>query len=113
MPNSNSAKKRLRQNKVNRGRNRSKKSAMRTEIRKIREAAAEISKTRQELEADGKSGEEVTAAIQEQVNSLETQYRVAQKKLDRAGSTNLIHRNKAARTKSRLQRLIRSVKLGA
>jgi small subunit ribosomal protein S20 len=113
MPNSNSAKKRLRQNKVSRTRNRSKKSAMRTEIRKIREAAAEISRTRQELEADGKSGAEVTAAIQEQVNSLETQYRLAQRKLDRASSTNLVHRNKSARTKSRLQRLIRSVKLGA
>ena len=113
MPNSNSAKKRLRQNKAHRARNRSKKSAMRTEIRKVREAAAEITKVRQSLEADGKSGDEVSAAIQDQVESLETQYRVAQRKLDRAGRTNLIHRNTASRTKSRLQRLILSIKQGA
>ena len=100
MPNSNSSKKRLRQNKAHRSRNRSNKSAMRTEIRKIREAAVEIARTRKELEAEGKSGDEVTAAIQDQVASLETQYRLAQKKMDKAGLTNLIHRNKAARTKS-------------
>ena len=110
MPNSISAKKRLRQNKTHRQRNRSKRSAMRTEIRKLREAAAEISKTRLQLEADGSSTDEISAAIQPQLADLDTQYRVAQRKLDRAGSTNLVHRNKAARTKSRLQRLILSVK---
>ena len=86
---------------------------MRTEIRKLREAAEAISKVRQALEAEGKSGDEVSAAIQDQVASLETQYRLTQRKLDHAGSTNLIHRNKAARAKSRLQRLILSVKQGA
>ena len=86
---------------------------MRTEIRKVREAAEAISMVREALEAEGKSGDEVSTAIQDQVESLETQYRLTQRKLDRAGSTNLIHRNKAARAKSRLQRLVLSVKQGA
>ena len=46
---------------------------MRTEIRKVREAAEAISKVREALEAEGKSGDEVSAAIQDQVDSLETQ----------------------------------------
>ena len=86
---------------------------MRTEIRKVREAAEAISLVREALEAEGKSGDEVSTAIQDQVESLETQYRLTQRKLDRAGSTNLIHRNKVARTKSRLKRLILSIKQSA
>ena len=37
-------------------------------------------------------------------------YVTVQKKLDRAGARNLIHRNKAARTKSRLQARIKKAK---
>ena len=87
MPNTKSAKKRLRQNIVRRMRNRIKKSAMRTQIRKVREAIA--------------AGD---------LERAEQEYRLAAKKLDRAGTQNLIHRNKAARTKSRLQKLIKQAK---
>ncbi len=60
---------------------------MRLQIRKVREAVAE--------------GDVATA---------ETVYRVAAKQLDQAGAKNLIHTNAAARTKSRLQKLIKSAK---
>ena len=87
MPNTNSAKKRLRQNVVRRTRNRAEKSSMRTQIRKVREAV--------------QAGE---------VETAESEFRVAAQKLDRAGARNLIHRNAATRTKSRLQKLIKSAK---
>ncbi len=90
MPNTKSAKKRLKQNDVSRMRNRATKSAMRTQIRKVREAA--------------EPGDIATA---------ETEFRLAAKQLDRAGSKNLIHRNTAARTKSRLQALIKRSKAAA
>ena len=44
-------------------------------------------------------------------NDLETaknEFKVAQKKLDRAAANNLIHKNAAARTKSRLNNLIKN-----
>jgi small subunit ribosomal protein S20 len=90
MPNTKSAKKRLKQNHVRRMENRSVKSAMRGQIRRVREAvdAGDIEKA-------------------------ETEFRVASKRLDRAGSKNLIHPNKAARTKSRLQGLIKRAKTSA
>jgi len=89
MPNTKSAKKRLRQNDTRRDRNRAIKSTMRTQIRKVREAI--------------KAGD---------VESAEKEYRLAVIKLDRAGARNIIHRNSAARTKSRLQRAIKSAKQG-
>lgn len=88
MPNTKSAKKRLRQNVVRRMRNRMAKSAMRTQLRKVREAA--------------EAGD---------VEKAEQEYQLAAKKLDRAGAKNIIHPNKAARTKSRLQKLIKGAKL--
>lgn len=87
MPNTRSAKKRLRQNVVRRARNRAAKSVLKTELRKVREAVAEGN-----------------------VQQAEADLRVAAKTLDRAGSRNIIHRNKAARTKSRLQKLIKKAK---
>ena len=39
----------------------------------------------------------------------QTEFKTAQKKIDRAASKNLIHRNAAARTKSRLVALLKSV----
>jgi len=87
MPNSKSAKKRLRQNDVRRLRNRATKSSMRSQIRKVREA--------------------VTAG---DVEVAEKEYREAAKKIDRAGAKNIIHRNTAARTKSRLQKTIKALK---
>ena len=86
MPNTASAKKRLRQNKKLRMRNRAAKSAMRNQIRKLREAV--------------KAGDGELA---------QTEFKAAQKRLDRAASKNLIHKNAAARTKSRLVKLVKSV----
>ena len=90
MPTTKSSKKRLRQNIVRRQRNRTIKSSIRTQIRKVREAVS--------------SGDLAKA---------EQEYRLTAKALDQAGSRNVIHRNKAGRTKSRLQRLIRVAKQGA
>jgi small subunit ribosomal protein S20 len=86
MPNTASAKKRLRQNDKRRTLNRAGKSNMRTQIRRVREA--------------------VEAGNSELAQS---EYIVAQKKIDRAASKNLIHRNAAARTKSRLVAMVKSV----
>lgn len=87
MPNSEGAKKRLRQNVVRRDRNKAIKTAMRTQIRKVREA--------------------VTAG---DVSGAEEQFVLAAKRLDRAGARNIIHQNTASRTKSRLQKMIKAAK---
>lgn len=87
MPTTKSAKKRLRQNIAKRSRNRTVKSSVKTQVRKVRDAVA-------------------TGDIQK----AETEFREAAKKLDRAGAHRVIHANKAARTKSRLQQLIKKAK---
>lgn len=87
MPNTNSSKKRLRQNATRRERNRTQKSALRTQLRKVRAAVAE-----------------------EDIGKAEQEMAVATKTLDRAGAKKLIHPNAAARSKSRLQKLIRKAK---
>ncbi len=87
MPNTRSAKKRLRQNEVRRERNQAAKSTMRSQLRRVREAV--------------KAGE---------IDKAEQEYVLAARRLDRAGARNLIHPNAAARTKSRLQKLIRTAK---
>lgn len=87
MPNSKSAKKRLRQDEVRNERNRAVKSAMKTQVKKV-----------------------IAAVKEGNVELAETEYKVAAKRLDRAGSKNIIHKNAAARKKSRLQKLIKSAK---
>jgi len=87
MPNIKSAKKRLRQNEARRMHNLSTKRSIRTQVRKVREAV--------------KAGD---------VEAAETEFRLAKKKLDRAGARNLIHRNAAARLKSRLSAKIKAIK---
>lgn len=87
MPNTASAKKRLRQNEVTRLRNRSIKSAVRTQIKKVRIAA--------------EAGD---------VAKAEEEFRLAVKKLDKAGSRRVLHPNTSARYKSRLQKLIKKAK---
>ena len=87
MPNIASAKKRMRQDAVRRARNRSARSVLRTQVRKIREA---------------------TAA--KEVDKSETEFRVLVKMLDRAASSKLIHANAAARTKSRISKTIKAIK---
>ena len=87
MPNSASAKKRLRQNETCRLRNRATKTRIRTQIRKVRAAVA--------------AGN---------VEESETTFRTAAKKLDQAAAKNVIHANAAARTKSRLSKAIKAIK---
>lgn len=87
MPNTTSAKKALRQNQVRRLQNRSQRSALRTVIKKCRLAAT--------------SGDPKTA---------DEALRLAVKRLDQAAAKHLIHANTAARTKSRLSKLVKSHK---
>lgn len=86
MPNTSSSKKRLRQNEKLRIRNRAVKSNMRSQIRRFRDAV--------------KAGDS---------DQARTEFRLVQKKLDQAACRNLIHKNAAARTKSRLVKLLKSV----
>lgn len=87
MPTTKSAKKRLRQNEKRRLRNRSVKSALKTQIRKVRDAVSA-----------------------KNLDQAAAEFRAVTKKLDQAAAKNVIHRNKASRTKSRLQRLMKSAK---
>ncbi len=87
MPNTNSAKKRLRQNVVRRARNRSVKSAVKTQIKQVREAIA--------------AGD---------VAAGEAQLRLAAKRLDKAAAAGVVHANLAARVKSRLSAALKAAK---
>jgi small subunit ribosomal protein S20 len=87
MPNTASAKKRLRQNLDRRARNRAVKSHLRKRIRAVRDAVA--------------TGD---------FDAAEREFRLAARHLDRAGADKVIHPNKAARHKSRLQHLIKKSK---
>ncbi|NQT15496.1 MAG: 30S ribosomal protein S20 [Planctomycetes bacterium] len=89
MPNTKTAKKRLRQNIVHRLQNRSIKTAIRSQCRKVREAV------------DAQDPDRAESA-----------FRLAAKHLDRAGAKNIIHRNAAARMKSRLSAKIKALKQG-
>jgi small subunit ribosomal protein S20 len=77
----------MRQDAVRRARNRSTKSALRTQLRKVREA--------------------ITA---KEVETSQTEFRTLVKKLDRAAAHKVIHPNRAARTKSRLSAAIKALK---
>lgn len=79
MPRIKSAKKRMRQSAAATARNRTQRSQLRSAIRKVRAAA------------QGEAAEAYAAAV-----TL----------IDRAGRKNLIHRNAAARQKSRLAKLV-------
>ncbi|QDT00198.1 30S ribosomal protein S20 [Adhaeretor mobilis] len=87
MPNSANAKKTLRQSQDRRDANRAVKSRLRTQIRKLREAIA--------------AGES---------EAIATEHKLAVKALDKAAGKNIIHANKAARTKSRLSAAIKAAK---
>jgi small subunit ribosomal protein S20 len=87
MPNTASARKRLRQNEERRLRNRAVKSAVRTQMNKV-----------------------IAAVSRGEIDVAESDYREAAKRLDRAGARNIIHRNAAARRKSRLHRLIKQAR---
>jgi small subunit ribosomal protein S20 len=87
MPNTPSAKKRLRQNEVQRERNRSIKSSVRSQVKKVHSAIA--------------AGD---------LTKAEEEFRLAAKRLDRAGAAKVIHPNASSRYKSRLQRMIKKAK---
>ncbi len=80
MPRLKSAKKRMRQSRSRAARNKEQRSALRTALKKVRAAT---------------TGAGAVAA-----------FKRAEKLLDRAGRKNLIHRNTAARHKSRLAKLV-------
>lgn len=83
MPNIASAKKRMRQSEVRRDRNRGRRSALRTSLRKLDEA--------------------IEAGDMDRVRET---WRTAQSLLDRTAQRGVIHKNQAARKKARLTRRI-------
>ena len=87
MPNSVSAKKRLRQSLDRRDRNRSLRSNIRNQVRKLRAAIA---------------GGDAAAS--------ETEFRATAKKLDQAAAKRILHANAAARLKSRLSAAVKATK---
>jgi small subunit ribosomal protein S20 len=87
MPNTSSAKKRMRQDAVRRASNRAKKSSLRTQLRKVR-----------------------TAIAAKKLDECTTEFGLLVKKLDRAAAQKVIHANAAARTKSRLSKAIKALK---
>ena len=87
MPNSKGAEKRLRQNKVRQARNKSAKSRVKTQVKKVLAAV--------------ESGD---------VAQAETEYVNAARKLDQAGAKKIMHPNATARKKSRLQNAIKKAK---
>jgi small subunit ribosomal protein S20 len=89
MPHSASAKKRNRQNLRNRERNRAVKSEIKSKIRKVLDAIT--------------SGDVTTA---------KEQFRGMAKATDRAASSGTIHRNRAARIKSRLSARVKNAEKG-
>ncbi len=86
MAHSLSAKKRVRQNAKHNIINRSRKSMVKTEIKKFEDALK-----------DGN------------VDSAKEQYRLLVKKLDKVASTSTMHKNTASRMKSRLSRRLNSM----
>ncbi len=89
MPNTLSAKKRVRQNITRRGRNRWRKRVLREAVKDLREKLLHGS-----------------------VEETETAYRDTQKIIDRTAANGVIHRNTAARMKSRLSARVKAKKTG-
>lgn len=82
-----SAKKRLRQSIENRERNRATRSALKTQVKKVREAV--------------KKGDLTVA---------QTEAQLAGKKFDLAAAKGIIHKNLSSRTKSRLSAFVKAAK---
>jgi small subunit ribosomal protein S20 len=86
MPNTSSSKKRHRQNEKLRVSNRAKRSKLRGQLRRVRDAV--------------KAGDSDAAM---------TELRIAQKRIDQAAAKNLLHDNTASRTKSRLNKMVKAI----
>jgi|SRR5579872_3529273 len=95
MPNNRNAAKAMRQSNKRRLRNRTARTSLRTVIRKVHEAATPA------------AGAAVDAA------AAEAALKTAVKKLDQAAAKKFIHKNKAARLKSRLSARIKKSKTPA
>ena len=87
MPNTSSAKKRMRQDAVRRMRNRATKTNLRAQVRKVRAAISE-----------------------KKLDESMKEFKTLVAKLDKAAGNNVIHANAAARTKSRLSAAIKALK---
>lgn len=83
MPNTKSAKKSLKKDRARRTYNRAAKSAVKTQIKKV-----------------------VAAASQKKIDVAEAEFIVAARKLDKAAARGVMHKNTAARRKSRLSKRI-------
>lgn len=90
MPHTQSAKKRLKQSNARKARNRAVKAELRTKTKSVRAAAA--------------AGN---------LDLAKTEAVAAQAKLDRAAARGVIHKNKAARVKSRLAKAQKAAKEAA
>ncbi|MDA7951381.1 MAG: 30S ribosomal protein S20 [Pirellulaceae bacterium] len=90
MPNTKSAKKRLRQNEARRIHRKSVKNSVRTQIKKVH-----------------------TAVKEGDIELAEKEFALAAQKLDKAGAKKIYHKNTAARYKSRLSKLITTSKASA
>ena len=88
MPNTGSATRALRKDERRRVRNKQQRSALRTTVKKVRASASAVP-------SGEKSIDDAKSALQ-----------LAIKKLDQSAAKHLIHRNKAARDKSRLTKLV-------
>ncbi len=86
MPNTKSAEKRLRQNKVRNLQNRAIRSSVRSQVKKVRLAIDQGDK-----------------------EASQSEFRLAVQQLDKAAVRKIIHKNKAARTKSRLSKAIKAM----
>ena len=87
MPNIKSAKKRVKTDAIKKERNRDKIASMRTAMKKVRIAS--------------KQGDK---------NLAEENLKVANKKIDKAFKSGLVHKNKAARDKSKLTKTVNNIK---
>ena len=87
MPNTKSAKKRLRQSLERRASNRAVKSSLKTQLKKVLAAVGEGN-----------------------VEDGEKEFRLVSKKLDQAAGANVIHANQAARVKSRISKKLKVLK---
>ncbi|MCE5267845.1 MAG: 30S ribosomal protein S20 [Planctomycetaceae bacterium] len=87
MPNIQSARKRLKQSLVRRDRNRSTKRAIHTECKKV-----------------------LVAVKDGNVEQAEAELRTVAKRVDKAAAKKVIHRNAAARVKSRLSAKVKKLK---
>ncbi len=87
MPTSKSAKQRVRQSAVRRMRNRSDKSALKTQIKRL-----------------------VSAVENKNIEEAEKHFSLTTKGLDKLASKNIIHKNTASRKKSRLARILNKQK---